>query len=204
MRSALSKAVTLSIGILVLAGYFVPVQPLLGIRTVLLDWAVIILGAASLVGVINLLRVHARKVQQEDAGWVNSIFMLTAFVVVVGFGLWVGPGNMTYTRGVNGIMIPIESSLLALLAVTLATAIIRAFKPTISYTSIVFILSGLFFLWAGTGFIPFQETPAVQQVLTVFNTLPIGGARGLLLGIALGSLTTGIRALTGLDKPYTE
>jgi hypothetical protein len=171
---------------------------------VLLDWAVIILGAASLVGVINLLRVHARKVQQEDAGWVNSIFMLTAFVVVVGFGLWVGPGNMTYTRAVNGIMIPIESSLLALLAVTLATAIIRAFKPTISYTSIVFILSGLFFLWAGTGFIPFQETPAVQQVLTVFNTLPIGGARGLLLGIALGSLTTGIRALTGLDKPYTE
>jgi len=29
-----------------------------------------------------------------------------------------------------------------------------------------------------------------------------GGARGILLGVALGTLTTGLRILFGADRPY--
>jgi hypothetical protein len=36
-----------------------------------------------------------------------------------------------------------------------------------------------------------------------FNRLPIAGARGILLGIALGSVTTGLRILLGADRPYS-
>ena len=33
--------------------------------------------------------------------------------------------------------------------------------------------------------------------------LPVAGARGILLGIALGSLTAGLRILMGADRPYS-
>jgi len=30
----------------------------------------------------------------------------------------------------------------------------------------------------------------------------LGGARGILIGVALGSLLTGLRVLFGFDRPY--
>jgi hypothetical protein len=38
--------------------------------------------------------------------------------------------------------------------------------------------------------------PYLAQVIAV------GGARGILLGVALGTLTTGLRILFGADRPY--
>jgi hypothetical protein len=39
--------------------------------------------------------------------------------------------------------------------------------------------------------------------LSALNSLPVAGARGILLGVALGSLTTGLRILIGADRPYS-
>jgi hypothetical protein len=38
--------------------------------------------------------------------------------------------------------------------------------------------------------------PFIAQVLAA------AGARGILLGVALGTLTTGLRILFGVDRPY--
>jgi len=38
--------------------------------------------------------------------------------------------------------------------------------------------------------------PFIAQVLAA------GGARGILIGVALGTLTTGLRVLLGSDRPY--
>jgi hypothetical protein len=40
---------------------------------------------------------------------------------------------------------------------------------------------------------------SIAQFLGVFST---GGARGLLIGIALGALLTSLRVLFGIDRPY--
>jgi hypothetical protein len=40
--------------------------------------------------------------------------------------------------------------------------------------------------------------PWIQQVLA------LGGARGILIGVALGTLTTGLRVLFGADRPYGD
>jgi hypothetical protein len=36
----------------------------------------------------------------------------------------------------------------------------------------------------------------------VTQVLALGGARGILIGVALGALTTGLRVLFGVDRPY--
>jgi hypothetical protein len=59
------------------------------------------------------------------------------------------------------------------------------------------------FLVTGSGVLTgLSDIPLLKSVLAGLNALPVAGARGILLGIALGSLTTGLRILTGTDRPY--
>ncbi|MDL1897006.1 hypothetical protein FBQ82_12075 [Anaerolineae bacterium CFX7] len=38
----------------------------------------------------------------------------------------------------------------------------------------------------------------------VVNVPALAGGRGILLGVALGIMATGLRLLTGIDRPYSE
>ena len=49
---------------------------------------------------------------------------------------------------------------------------------------------------------PFGPVPGDWFILLVEGAVAEGGARGLLIGIALGTLLTGLRVLFGMDRPY--
>ena len=49
---------------------------------------------------------------------------------------------------------------------------------------------------------PFGPIPGDQSIAQLLNVFSTGGARGLLIGIALGVLMTGLRIIFGVDRPY--
>jgi hypothetical protein len=49
---------------------------------------------------------------------------------------------------------------------------------------------------------PVGPIPGDRAISSFLGMLSGGGARGLLLGIALGTLLTGLRVLFGVDRPY--
>ncbi len=70
--------------------------------------------------------------------------------------------------------------------------------------AVVFVISTIVFLVIGSGFLSIgTQMPVVRDIMGALNMLPIAGARGILLGIALGGLTTGLRILMGADRPYS-
>ena len=42
-----------------------------------------------------------------------------------------------------------------------------------------------------------------QDLFHIVDLIPLAGGRGILLGVALGSLVTGLRILFGVDRPYS-
>jgi hypothetical protein len=97
---------------------------------------------------------------------------------------------------------------MAVLAVTLVYASIRLFRNRVDAKTIVFLVTALLVL-SGTISLPVllqipllgdEILPMVAQIIS--QVLAAGGARGLLIGIALGALTTGLRILFGADRPY--
>jgi hypothetical protein len=106
----------------------------------------------------------------------------------------------------NGIMVPAEISLMAVLAVTLIYACLRLLqiRGRQAVISFLFLATTLLIL-LGTGPLPFVgQLPVVSDTVRPFisNILATGGARGILIGVALGTLTTGLRILFGVDRPY--
>ena len=205
MKSPVATAIAIAVGLIVLAGYFVPLAILQEIRFQLLDWAVIVVGFAAIVGIINLLAAHYKRLRSTGPGHDPlSLVVLLAFVVTLLVGLLFGPSSNAFQSIVLKIQRPIEASLMALLAVTLAFACLRLFQRQRGILAIVFLISVVFFLLLGSGILgALSNLPVLGDLIELFNRLPVAGARGILIGVALGSLTAGLRILLGADRPYS-
>ncbi len=196
-----NAAIAIAVGLLVLAGYFIPA--LAGLQALLLDWAMILAGAAALVGVFNLISVHGEKIRKRETGSVYSALLILSLFAAFIFGLLLGPEHPAMRMVVSGVIVPVEASLMAIVSVTLLYAAIRLLRRRAGMMSLIFLISALLIL-AGSASLPFGEIPVLGNMLRpwLVQVLALGGARGILIGVALGILTTGLRVLTAVDRPY--
>jgi len=191
-------------GLIVLLGYFFPSQ-LSGLRNLLIDWAVIIAGMAVMVGIVNMLFVHMEKVRMQEKGSLYSVLLILSLFGTAFYGGIVGLDNQVMKFTVSAIIIPVEASLLAILAVTLVYASIRLLRRRTDLMSVIFLVTAVLFLFAS---MPswFSSNLLMQTVqgfiVDLAGMFSRGGARGLLIGVALGTILTGLRVLFGIDRPY--
>ncbi len=206
-RNILSTALAVASGALVLAGYFFgqnangQVSLLTEVRLTLLNWAIILAGFAILVGILNLFQVHFRKIQQKQKGTFYSFLLIIGLAASFIFGL-VKPDQMGIVF--TTIQLPVEATLMALLAVTLTYASIRLLRRRLNLFSVVFLITA-FLILLGTAPLPLLgDLPGLSDWVRpiIAQVLAAAGARGILLGVALGTLTTGLRILLGADRPY--
>jgi hypothetical protein len=204
LRGILATALAIASGVLVLAGYFITLPVLVALRITLLNWAMILAAFALFVGVGNLILVHGSKVRRKQKGLVYSFILIVSLAVTLLLGLILGPDHPTVIKIFNSVQLPIETSLMALLAVTLTYASIRLLRRRLNMISVIFLVTALLVL-LGTAPLPFLGSiPVLGDLIRPFiaQVLAAGGARGILLGVALGTLTTGLRILFGADRPY--
>lgn len=196
-----TAAFAIAAGVIVLLGYFFPAQ--LGpLRLLLLDWAVIIAGMAVLVGIFNLVAVQMDKFRTRQKGGVYGIILVVSLMITfLGLGVWVGPNAPSMQFVMNAIIVPVEASLMAILAITLIYASIRLLRRRVDVMSIVFLAVAMLFLILVMP-TPVGPLPGSQAMLNFFGMFSEGGTRGLLIGIALGTLLTGLRVIFGVDRPY--
>ncbi len=200
MKSPFNTAIAITSGLIVLMGYMIGNPILQLVRWYMLDWAMILAGVATLIGILGLIRVHLRKTGAKD---LYSLILIIAFVITLAAGLILGPSHRQFANIVTHVQYPVEASLLALLTFSLIYAAIRLFTQKKGLMGIIFIISAVLFLAISSTFLLSNlQIPTLQVVLSAIQSLPLAGARGLILGIALGGLAAGIRVLLGLDRPY--
>ncbi len=214
-RAPIATLVAISVSLIVLLGYLFSTGitgelTLLGaVREMFLQIALVLAAVALLIGVGNLVSVHLSKIRKgEGEGY--SFVLLTAFTITLFVGLYdialnlfLGEPNFQRMLWIfDYIQVPIETSLLAVLAVSLTYGIARLLGRRLNLISVVFVIV-VFVVIVST--IPLVSTylPFIADLKSLFIYLPaVGGARGILLGVALGVIATGLRVIIGSDKPY--
>jgi hypothetical protein len=208
-----STVIAISFGVLVLAGYIFGYKTdgslsLLGeFQLIILNIAVILAGFAVLVGIFNLLLVHTKKISQKQKGAGYSIVLIVTLIITFLLGLlahYIPIAAALFNGAFRYIQLPIETSLMALLVVTLTYASIRLLRRRLNVLSVIFLVTAWLILvgtapWPFLGDVPFFSDivrPIIAQIPAA------AGARGILIGVALGTLTTGLRILFGSDRPY--
>lgn len=196
--------IAISVGVIILLGTFVPLPLFAAVRLELIQWAVIIFGVAVLVGIGNLFSVHFQKVRRREKGSVYSVTLLVAMLATLLIGVVVGPQHPWMQGAVEAVIIPVEASLMALLAVTLVYASVRLLRRRADFMSVIFLGTAALMLLASVSLPFIGEIPFLSDWIRPWLMFgpAAGGARGLLLGVALGALLTGLRALFAFDRPY--
>lgn len=200
----LTAVVAMASGFIVLLGYFFPLDALTQLRIMLTDWAVIIAAMAVLVGIANLIFVQMDKIRKREKNSIYGTLLVLSLIGTFGLGLVFGPENQLMHIAVDAVIVPVEASLMAVLAVTLVYASIRLLRRRADVMTVIFLLIAIIFLALimPTPFGPILGDELNGFILQTLGMFSRGGARGLLIGIALGTLLTGIRVLFGIDRPY--
>lgn len=196
-----TAAFAIAISFIVLLGFFLPIPLLMNVRTALTDWAVVIGAVAALVGIFNLIAVQLEKIRTRQKGSAYGAILVLSLLGTFIYGVLFGVEDPFMQFAVDAVIVPVEAALMAILAVTLVYASIRLLRQRRDLTTVLFLVVAALLLIAIMPK-PFDNSAVDQLIINFTGVLSRGGARGLLLGIALGTLLTGLRVLFGVDRPY--
>ncbi|MCU0514646.1 MAG: hypothetical protein MUE40_19000 [Anaerolineae bacterium] len=170
--------------------------------------ATVTIALSVVVGVLNLLVVHINRFYRGHGSFLNrlnSLVLVLVYVLTVSIWIierWQGtPATASLSRLLlEDVQIAIESSLAALLFFTLVYGAYRLLQRQLSFYRVLFVAAVLVVLM---GSLALPGLAAMAALSDWLLSVPVSaGARGILLGIALATVVTGVRVLIGQDRSY--
>lgn len=199
LKRSIATAIAIGFGFFVLLDFFVKNETIGKLKFVFVEWAIIVAAFALILGFLNVLIVHLNRILRFKRGWFYSIFLILAMMIVLLLGLVEGPQGSLTSQIFQYILFPLQATLFSLLAFFVASAAYRAFRVR-SWESALLVITGIVVLLG--------QIPLWKELMTlkegIFEVLVMPGTRGILLGVALGTVATGLRVLLGIDRPYGE
>lgn len=215
MKREIPLILTALVGLVFFVQFFVPHYPMEFLSNMLTDWFSIIAAAAIWLGALNLLRVSAEKIYKKESDWFYAAVTIASFFLIVVIGFFFSGGRSFQDPGTRfdwlylNIYTPLMATMFALLAFFVASASYRAFRARNTQATVLLLaafvvmlgrtpfgdwLSRLLFLPAGWGISNLSNI-----IMNYFN---VAGQRAIMIGIALGTVSTSLRIILGIERTY--
>lgn len=226
MKRTVPLVITFLGGFILLISYFIPYTQSWGENvSVMFD---ILAAIAFVLGGGNLLKMHLKNVSNRSKGWGFSAVTIIAFAITLYVGLFkVGAPAaekfpaLKWSAAVDAeggafwfiyeyIMRSLTATMFSMLAFYVASAAFRAFRAK-NLEALLLLLTAFVILlgrtYAGTfltGWMPdwmsFLKTETLTLwIMSVFNT---AGSRAIMIGIALGLVSTSLKVMLAVDRSY--
>ncbi|MBA3530551.1 MAG: hypothetical protein H0T73_01330 [Ardenticatenales bacterium] len=185
-----ATVIATSVGLLVLMDVLTNIPIFNGIGSLLVEYGLIVSAFALLLGVLNVLLVHIRKVREQEEGWPYSVVLIGTTIALIIIGVPSGPEGISWAA--TRILFPLQSAFFSLLAFFLLTVAYRAMRVN-SVESLLLVGSATLVILGATP-VGALISPLLVDIRAMLLAVPAtAGTRGLLLGIALGTIVTGVR-----------
>jgi drug/metabolite transporter (DMT)-like permease len=195
----LASVLVSGVGLLLIIGLIS--GSLASITNLLLQLAFVTAGMALLVGVLNLLNVHLRRIVGRGRGLLYSFVLVVAFLATIGLYV-LGEDSSRQRTVLLDMQIAVESALAALLVFSLVFGAYRLLRQRVTWGGVLFVIAVLIAL---IGSLPLPGIVFIAEFREWLLAVPVNaGARGLLIGIALATIVVTIRALSGSERAYRE
>jgi len=203
------------VGITFVVQFFVPHYPMGFLADMFSDWFSIVAAAAIWLGALNLIRVSLEKVYKQPGERIYAAVTVASFLLIVIVGFFFSGGRSFQEPGTRfdwlyiNIYTPLMATMFALLAFFVASASYRAFRARNAQATVLLLaafvvmlgrtpfgdwLSNILFLPEGWGIANLSNI-----VMNYFN---VAGQRAIMIGIALGIISTSLRIILGIERTY--
>jgi membrane-associated phospholipid phosphatase len=202
MRREIPIAICFLAGISFILEYFIPHQRVLSIFETIRQWAIIVIAFAYVLGLANIVRVNYHVIQKRGQDWLYKVILLVCLFFMIIVGVWGGIEEGTIFGWVYyNAQYPLQATMFALLAFFIASAAFRAFRIRTFEASLLAVTAVLVMI----GRVPIGERlwgnfPDLTE--WIMNVPQLAGKRAIMIGAALGAVSTALKVLTGLERTY--
>lgn len=215
MKREIPLILTAIVGLTFVVQFFVPHYPMGFLADMFSDWFSIIAAAAIWLGALNLMRVSAERIYRREKDRFYAAVTISSFLLIVIIGFFFSDGRSFQEPGTRfdwlyiNIYTPLMATMFAMLAFFVASASYRAFRARNAQATILLLaafvvmlgrtpfgdwISNLLFLPDGWGISNLSNI-----IMNYFN---VAGQRAIMIGIALGIVSTSLRIILGIERTY--
>ena len=211
MRREIPLFITGLVGIVFVVQYFIPHYPFNMMNRWFSDWFSIVQACAIVLGALNLMVISTQKVIRRREDWGYAVVIIASFLLMTIIGLAGGTGFREIGTGFdwlyNYMYVPLSATMFAILAFFVASASYRAFRARNAEATLL-LLAALFVMLGRvpigdviSGFMP--EGMRLSNVASwVMNFPQTAGQRAVMIGIALGIVSTALRVILGIERSH--
>jgi hypothetical protein len=213
-------AITFIVGVVFLFAYFIPHPPFNEFENTFNDSFTIIAAFAIWLGALNLIKICLIKIFKKKTDVLHSSLVVISFLLIVfyGFydgirGLYADPAFSFRDQGTGFTWIyeyvysSLSATMFALLAFFVASASYRAFRAR-NLEATILLLAGIIVMLGRVPLGDLMTTWLPDQIQIsrwanwIMNIPNTAGQRAIMIGIALGLVSTSLRIILGLERAY--
>ncbi len=202
MRRKLPQIIVAAVGLIMFLVYFSghPTAQRVN-QTILVDYWQIIFAFTLIVGVIGFARSNLQQIQRGD----GRFFRIVSLVGLVSMPILALIGGINagspFVWMFDHVQAPMQATVFALLAFFVASAALRGFRAR-SVPAAILLLAATITLLARSdvGGATIAWLPETAEWIRAHPSM--AARRAILIGIGLGSLTTSLRILIGIERTW--
>ncbi len=203
MRREVPIVICFLAGLSFILEYFIPHQSVRPFFENFRQWAIIVMTFAYVLGISNIVRVNYHVIHRKGRDWFYKIILIVGLFFMIIMGVFfggIGEGTVFFWM-YNNAYSPLQSTMFALLAFFIASAAFRAFRVRTFQASLLAITALIVML----GRVPVGENvwkSFPDLVEWIMNVPQLAGKRAIMIGAALGAISTALKVLVGLERTY--
>jgi hypothetical protein len=216
MKNKLPLFLLFAIAAFTFIAYFSPDKTVQTLDDVVRNKYIKIIGTfAIILGLGSLVQYHINKIKRKAQyfrySYVQLAFSLVSAIIGI-FGGFKGDGILPTKIGsfsfsiqamYTGIIVPLGSSMFALLAFYMSSAAYRAFRIR-NFQAGVLLLSAFIVMLGqipvGNYYLSFLHLDVIRQWILDYPNL--AAKRGIMIGVALGTMATSLKIILGIERGW--
>jgi hypothetical protein len=205
MRTQIPLTICAIAGIFMAVQYFVPA--LLPIYNRMNDYMQVITAFSLVLGVASVIHRHGGRLRPQRGGerklhkdWPYSLVVVVSMTLMLLAGFIGGRDRTSFFQTLfNSVLLPVQSTMFALLAFYLASASFRAFR-TRSIDATVLLVAAVIVM---IGRLDDGSTFKIPQMARLILDGPnLVAKRAILIGVGLGMASTALKVVLGIERSY--
>ncbi|MCG3172138.1 MAG: hypothetical protein GMKNLPBB_00283 [Myxococcota bacterium] len=212
MKKTIPLIVTFITGVIMTVEYFSPHPLVQHPKAAIEKWGISVMSAMIVLGTLNILIVNLPRIVRKERDWMYKAIMVAAMIATAGLGFYEQGkfddkgsfSNWMFTH----LLVPLQSTMFALLAFYITSAAFRAFRARSVEATLLLAAAIIVML----GRVPIGELLSAKltggalnlpDLVSWINDVPnLAGKRAIMVGAALGAISTGIRVILGMERSY--
>ncbi|MBC8478307.1 MAG: hypothetical protein ISR91_03915 [Candidatus Delongbacteria bacterium] len=172
------------------------------ITEILTNGGMVIAAFTYILGVMNILQVNANRIKHhQDRPYKWTLLVGFVLMILLGF-TWGIDVDSPFQWMYNTFYVPLQATMFSLLAFYIASAAFRAFRARSVEATLLLVAAVLVML----GRVPIGEEWIWSRLPDISNWIMdypnMAGKRAILIGAALGAISTGLRVIIGMERSY--